>query len=84
MAFKLSPGFKDLSSNADCLPESPEFSSLPQLQELYLRRMHLREGLTNLTSLAELDISDNDIGNLPAELGLFVPTLRVLRLDGNP
>ncbi|GLT66540.1 hypothetical protein SLA2020_388990 [Shorea laevis] len=41
------------------------------------------QGFQNLTSLAELDLSDNNISVLPPELGLLEPSLQVLRLDGN-
>ncbi|KAJ1401923.1 Leucine-rich repeat, partial [Sesbania bispinosa] len=41
-------------------------------------------GLKDLTSLTELDLSDNNISALPPELGLLEPSLQVLRLDGNP
>jgi len=100
----------DLSGNASCLTEPSAVSSLPLLQELYLRRMKLQEfpigllrlkqlrilnlgqnhlitvpeGIKDFTALIELDLSDNNITALPAELGLLEPNLQVLRLDGNP
>ncbi|KAK3037934.1 hypothetical protein RJ639_031825 [Escallonia herrerae] len=92
----------DLSGNAGSIPECPAYSSLPQLQELYLRRVKISKvptdifslqdlrildlsqnslqlipeceysadcwGFTNLTSLRELDLSDNNITALPPEL----------------
>jgi hypothetical protein len=33
--------------------------------------------------LQELDLSNNQLSNLPAQMGLMGPTLRVLMLDGN-
>ncbi|XP_017980552.1 PREDICTED: plant intracellular Ras-group-related LRR protein 6 [Theobroma cacao] len=61
--------------------------SLCQLQILDLGQNSLQsipEGLNSLTSLTELDLSDNNISALPPELGLLEPSLQVLRLDGNP
>ncbi|KAG5141240.1 hypothetical protein JHK84_035008 [Glycine max] len=69
----------DLSGNAASLLDVPAFSSLPYLQELYLRL-----GLKDLTSLKELDLSNNNISVLLPELGLLEPSLQALRLDGNP
>ncbi|KAL4580299.1 hypothetical protein LXL04_016488 [Taraxacum kok-saghyz] len=58
----------DLSNNAGCLPEQPAFSSLLQLQELYLRRMQIpevREDILNLPKLRILDMSQNSIQSIP-------------------
>ncbi|XP_039809416.1 uncharacterized protein LOC120672876 isoform X3 [Panicum virgatum] len=41
-------------------------------------------GIKNFTVLIELDLLDNNITALPAELGLLEPNLQVLKLDGNP
>ncbi|XP_034213191.1 plant intracellular Ras-group-related LRR protein 6 isoform X2 [Prunus dulcis] len=75
----------DLSGNAASLPEHPSFSSLPHLQELYLRRMQLREVPTDILSLQQLrilDLSQNSLQSVP--VGLLEPSLQALRLDGNP
>lgn len=58
----------DLSGNAGCLPEYPSFSSLLQLQELYLRRMQISEvrtDIVNLPKLRILDMSQNSIQLIP-------------------
>ncbi|KAF7141420.1 hypothetical protein RHSIM_Rhsim06G0196800 [Rhododendron simsii] len=58
----------DLSGNASCLPEHPAFSSLPQLQELYLRRIHISEfpsALLQLQQLRLLDLSQNSLQLIP-------------------
>uniref|UniRef100_A0A2N9IE65 Uncharacterized protein n=1 Tax=Fagus sylvatica TaxID=28930 RepID=A0A2N9IE65_FAGSY len=68
----------DLSGNAASLPEHPVFSSIPQFARA------LPEEFQHLTSLTELDLSDNNIAVLPPELGLLEPNLQALRLDGNP
>ncbi|BBH01819.1 Leucine-rich repeat family protein, partial [Prunus dulcis] len=60
----------DLSGNAASLPEHPSFSSLPHLQELYLRRMQLREVPTDILSLQQLrilDLSQNSLQSVPVE-----------------
>lgn len=36
-----------------------------------------------LCRLQELDVSNNQISNLPSQMGLMAPTLRVLMLEGN-
>lgn len=33
--------------------------------------------------LQELDLSNNQLSNLPPQMGLMAPTLRVLMLEGN-
>ncbi|KAI8552616.1 hypothetical protein RHMOL_Rhmol06G0280600 [Rhododendron molle] len=58
----------DLSGNASCLPEHPAFSSLPQVQELYLRRIHISEfpsDLVQLQQLRLLDLSQNSLQLIP-------------------
>ncbi|KAH9650797.1 Leucine-rich repeat (LRR) family protein [Citrus sinensis] len=71
-----SDGFKDipmlqildLSYNIASLPENPPFSSLPHLQELYLRRMQLREAPTDILRLQQLqilDLSQNSLQSIP-------------------
>lgn len=58
----------DLSGNAGCLPEYPAFSSLMQLQELYLRRMQIPEVRVDIISLPKLrilDMSQNSIQSIP-------------------
>ncbi|CAL9160322.1 unnamed protein product [Musa hybrid cultivar] len=61
----------DLSGNKSSLPESFSFSSLPQLEELYLRRMQLNEvpqGLLTLQRLQILDLSQNNLASMPKEI----------------
>lgn len=36
-----------------------------------------------LCRLQELDASNNQLSNLPPQMGLMAPTLRLLRLEGN-
>uniref|UniRef100_A0A164Y2Y0 Disease resistance R13L4/SHOC-2-like LRR domain-containing protein n=1 Tax=Daucus carota subsp. sativus TaxID=79200 RepID=A0A164Y2Y0_DAUCS len=58
----------DLSANAGALPEQATFSSLPMLQELYLRRMSISEVPSDLSSLQQLrilDLSQNAIQSVP-------------------
>ncbi|XP_024023076.1 plant intracellular Ras-group-related LRR protein 6 isoform X2 [Morus notabilis] len=58
----------DLSCNAASLPEQPAFSSLPHLQELYLRQMHLHEvpsDILSLQNLRILDLSRNSLQSIP-------------------
>jgi Leucine-rich repeat (LRR) protein len=50
----------------------------------YAKSVALTQGIKDLTSLIELDLSDNNITTLPPELGLLEPNLQVLKLDGNP
>ncbi|KAB2605701.1 plant intracellular Ras-group-related LRR protein 6 [Pyrus ussuriensis x Pyrus communis] len=60
----------DLSGNVASLPEHPAFSSLPHLQELYLRRMQLREVPSEVLSLQQLrilDLSQNSLQSIPVE-----------------
>ncbi|XP_024379499.1 plant intracellular Ras-group-related LRR protein 6 [Physcomitrium patens] len=42
------------------------------------------EWVTCLARLETLDISDNNISQLPPKLGLLEPTLKHLKVDGNP
>lgn len=58
----------DLSANGGALPEQATFSSLPMLQELYLRRMSISEVPSDLISLQQLkvlDLSQNAIQSVP-------------------
>ncbi|KAL6591313.1 hypothetical protein ACP70R_049816 [Stipagrostis hirtigluma subsp. patula] len=58
----------DLSGNASALPEPSAVSALPQLQELYLRRMKLHEfpsGLLGLKHLRILGLSQNNLTAVP-------------------
>ncbi|XP_062169933.1 plant intracellular Ras-group-related LRR protein 6 isoform X1 [Alnus glutinosa] len=58
----------DLSGNAASLPEHPVFSSIPHLQELYLRRMQLCEVPLDICSLQQLrilDLSQNSLQSIP-------------------
>lgn len=36
-----------------------------------------------MSRLQELDLSNNQLSNLPPQMGLMGPTLRVLMLEGN-
>ncbi|KAL3820954.1 hypothetical protein ACJIZ3_006859 [Penstemon smallii] len=61
----------DLSGAAGSLPEDPAFSSLPELQELYLRRMHLLSfplDILTLRQLRILDLSQNSLQLIPASI----------------
>ncbi|KAJ7948631.1 Plant intracellular Ras-group-related LRR protein [Quillaja saponaria] len=61
----------DLSGNADSLPISPAFSCLPHLQELYLRRMQLKEVPSDILSLHQLRVlalSQNSLESIPVGL----------------
>ncbi|KAL0301166.1 UNVERIFIED_CONTAM: Plant intracellular Ras-group-related LRR protein 6 [Sesamum radiatum] len=42
------------------------------------------ESIKDLTSLTELNLSDNNISSLPPNLGLLEAHLKVLKLEGNP
>ncbi|KAK4837964.1 hypothetical protein QYF36_009907 [Acer negundo] len=58
----------DLSYNVASLPENPSFSSLPHLQELYLRRMQLHEVPSDILSIQQLqilDLSQNSLQSVP-------------------
>ncbi|GLJ46363.1 hypothetical protein SUGI_0977260 [Cryptomeria japonica] len=58
----------DLSGISGPLPEPPALSDMPELQELYLRRMHLKEvpfDLKNLRQLRILDLSQNSLSEIP-------------------
>ncbi|KAF8413904.1 hypothetical protein HHK36_001900 [Tetracentron sinense] len=58
----------DLSGIAASLPEHPALSNLPLLQELYLRRMQLRETPLDLLSMQQLrilDLSQNSLQLIP-------------------
>uniref|UniRef100_A0A2N9IJ56 Uncharacterized protein n=1 Tax=Fagus sylvatica TaxID=28930 RepID=A0A2N9IJ56_FAGSY len=60
----------DLSGNAASLPEHPVFSSIPHLQELYLRRIQLHEVPSDIFSLQQLrilDLSQNSLQSVPVE-----------------
>ncbi|KAJ0101864.1 hypothetical protein Patl1_04608 [Pistacia atlantica] len=61
----------DLSYNVASLPENPAFSSLPLLQELYLRRVQLHEIPSDILSLQQLrilDLSQNSLQSIPEGL----------------
>ncbi|XP_047254342.1 plant intracellular Ras-group-related LRR protein 6 isoform X2 [Capsicum annuum] len=58
----------DLSGNKCSLPEHPAFSCLPELQELYLRRMQISifpSDILNLKQLRILDLSQNSLQSIP-------------------
>ena len=44
----------------------------------------MREDVTKLTALEEVNLTNNNIGSLPPKLGLLGEKLRVLRIEGNP
>ncbi|XP_020113256.1 plant intracellular Ras-group-related LRR protein 6 isoform X2 [Ananas comosus] len=61
----------DLSCNTASLPDPSVISKLPQLQELYLRRMQLGQfptGLLCLRGLRILDLSQNCLVTIPEEI----------------
>ncbi|RVW93113.1 Plant intracellular Ras-group-related LRR protein 6 [Vitis vinifera] len=71
----------DLSGNSASLPDNPAFSSLPQLQELYLRRMQLCEVPSDILSLQQLqilDLSQNSLQLIPE-----VSCLQCMNRPGN-
>ncbi|XP_076905557.1 plant intracellular Ras-group-related LRR protein 6-like [Bidens hawaiensis] len=75
----------DLSGNAGCLPENPAFSSLIQLQELYLRRMQISEiraDIISLPNLRILDMCQNSLQLVPEGLK-NATSLQELRLSDN-
>ncbi|MCI23973.1 leucine-rich repeat-containing protein 40-like, partial [Trifolium medium] len=58
----------DLSGNAASLLDGPAFSSLPNLQELYLRKMGLTEVPSDILGLHQLRIlalSQNSLQSVP-------------------
>lgn len=86
-AFEATPKLQilDLSGNIGCLPEHPAFSSLTELRELYLRRTQLSlfpSEIMSLKHLKILDLSQNALQLIPE--GLLEPSLKVLKVDGNP
>ena len=46
--------------------------------------LQVRNDISKLTRLKELDLTNNDISGLPPMLGMLGGTLKVLRLEGNP
>ncbi|XP_022142820.1 plant intracellular Ras-group-related LRR protein 6 [Momordica charantia] len=76
----------DLSANIGSLPEHPTFSSLPLLQELYLRRMRLPEvpsSILDLKHLRILDLSLNSIQLVPEGLKNLVSLTELDLSDNN-
>ncbi|KAF8691801.1 hypothetical protein HU200_040203 [Digitaria exilis] len=70
----------DLSGNASALPEPSAVSVLPQLQELYLRRMKLNEfpnGLLGLKLLRILDLSQNNLVTVPEGIKNFTALIEL-------
>ncbi|KAM0997759.1 hypothetical protein ACFX2C_007609 [Malus domestica] len=57
----------DLSGNVASLPEHPAFSSLPHLQELYLRLREVPSEVLSLQQLRILDLSQNSLQLVPVE-----------------
>ncbi|XP_057528484.1 plant intracellular Ras-group-related LRR protein 6 isoform X1 [Amaranthus tricolor] len=58
----------DLSACVGSLPDTAAFTSLPQLQELYLRRVQLHEvpsDILTLRKLQILDLSQNSLTSIP-------------------
>ncbi|KAK6132678.1 hypothetical protein DH2020_033561 [Rehmannia glutinosa] len=60
------------------------FTGKPSIFELTRAAGTLPESIKNLTSLTELNLSDNNISSLPPDLGLLESNLQVLKLEGNP
>ncbi|KAL0328490.1 UNVERIFIED_CONTAM: Plant intracellular Ras-group-related LRR protein 6 [Sesamum calycinum] len=61
----------DLSGTSGSLPENPAFSSLPELQELYLRRMQISSfplDIMTLQQLRILDLSQNSLQSIPESI----------------
>ncbi|AQK76374.1 Plant intracellular Ras-group-related LRR protein 9 [Zea mays] len=76
----------DLSGNASALPEPSAVSALPQLQELYLRRMKLHEfpnGLLGLKLLRILDLSQNHLTTVPEGIKNFTALIELDLSDNN-
>lgn len=76
----------DLSGNAGCLPEHPAFSSLPLLQELYLRRMRISEipsDLLGLQKLRVLDLSQNSLHSVPEGFKILTSLTELDLSDNN-
>ncbi|KAM0906573.1 hypothetical protein ACQ4PT_016705 [Festuca glaucescens] len=76
----------DLSGNASCLTEPSVVSSLPQLQELYLRRMKLQEfpiGLLRLKQLRILNLSQNHLTTVPEGIKDFTVLVELDLSDNN-
>nr|GMD84083.1 plant intracellular Ras-group-related LRR protein 6 isoform X1 [Ipomoea batatas] len=58
----------DLTGNIGSLPEHPAFSCMPDLQELYLRRMQISlvpSDIMSLKHLRILDLSQNTLQSIP-------------------
>ncbi|KAL0283969.1 UNVERIFIED_CONTAM: hypothetical protein Sangu_2855600 [Sesamum angustifolium] len=61
----------DLSGTSGSLPENPAFSSLPELQELYLSRMQISSfplDIMTLQQLRILDLSQNSLQSIPESI----------------
>ncbi|KAI5662612.1 hypothetical protein M9H77_21935 [Catharanthus roseus] len=75
----------DLSCNTGSLPERPAFSQLPELQELYLRRMQISafpSEILSLKHLKNLDLSQNALQLIPRGIK-DMTTLAELDLSDN-
>ena len=46
--------------------------------------MQIREDISRLTALEELNLRNNSISGLPPRMGLLHGKLRILMLEGNP
>ncbi|OAE28954.1 hypothetical protein AXG93_2960s1330 [Marchantia polymorpha subsp. ruderalis] len=87
-AFSLMPLLEELRLSRLRLREIP--SDIPEM--LGLRILDLSENslttvpetLSQLTKLEELDLANNNITTLSPKLGLLEPTMRSLKLEGNP
>ncbi|VAI63558.1 unnamed protein product [Triticum turgidum subsp. durum] len=76
----------DLSGNASSLSEPAVVSSLPRLQELYLRRMKLQEfpiGLVQLKHLRILNLSQNNLSTIPEGIKDFTALIELDLSDNN-
>ncbi|TFY88219.1 hypothetical protein DYL61_24560 [Pseudomonas nabeulensis] len=78
--------FLDMSHNP--LGNTPDVSGMSQLTSLHLRQariQHVPHGVFNLTELQNLDLSHNDIQEIPADILEMMPTFHEdSDLRGNP
>ncbi|KAG0616095.1 hypothetical protein M758_5G090100 [Ceratodon purpureus] len=82
------PNLQDLLLRRTQLQDFREdFKSLQKLRLLDVSQNSISvvpEWITCLARLETLDISDNNVSQLPPKLGLLEPSLKHLKVDGNP